>query len=299
VRRIFTFGCSLTSYEWPTWADALCLHYHLEEGCKTYNYGSVGMGNEHVVQALAAADLKHTFTDDDIICVLWSSWSREDRIWEDRGWGHHGNVLNSKVSVTFAKDHFSLENYIMKNITAIHSANKAYNINFQGNIQQVDDVGTVAEGDGLLHTFLTSMDQTNIAFTNADREAFCKANNDIDPMELIRFHDGHPSPAEHVSYLKSKVLPELGISSLNPKAELWMQDWTNRLLNLNLKLTGNADKEDASGIFWDTMGKWQKLRDSEMSSFQENYKDLWEARKMWSVESGVHSMLCRYLESTP
>mgnify|MGYP006088516175 FL=1 len=294
MRRIFTFGCSLTSYEWPTWADALCLHYHLEEGCKTYNYGSVGMGNEHVVQALAAADLKHTFTDDDIICVLWTSWSREDRIWEDRGWGHHGNVLNSKVSVTFAKDHFSLENYIMKNITAIHSANKAYNINFQGSVAQVDNIGMVSEGDGLLNTFTTGQDLTNIAFTPADREAYIKANNNVDPIEMIRSHDGHPCPGEHVAYLKRTVLPELGISSLNPKAALWVQDWDNRLAKLNSNLIAVKNKKAEEGLFWDTMGTWHDLCNSEMSLYQDSAKDLWETWKDPSVEEGVHNMLKRF-----
>jgi hypothetical protein len=294
MRRIFTFGCSLTAYEWPTWADALCLHYYLEDGCKTYNYGSTGMGNEHVVQALAAADLKHTFTDDDIICVLWSSWTREDRVWQDKAWGHYGNILNCPLTVSFGKDYFSLENYIMKNITAIHSANKAYNINFQGSVAQVDNVGMVSEGDGLLNTFTTGMDQTNIAFTPADREAYIKANNNVDPIEMIRSHDGHPCPGEHVAYLKRTVLPELGISSLNPKAALWIQDWDNRLAKLNSNLIAVKNKKAEEGLFWDTMGTWHDLCNSEMSLYQDSEKDLWETWKDPSVEEGVHNMLKRF-----
>jgi hypothetical protein len=297
VKRIFTFGCSLTSYEWPSWADALCLQYHLEEGCETYNYGSLGMGNEHVVQALAAADLKHKFTEDDIICVLWSSWLREDRIWNDKTWGHHGNVLNSKVSVTFAKDHFSLENYIMKNITAIHSANKAYNINFQGNTSQVDDVGTVVEGDDLLNTF-NNMDHSstaNVAFSNADRAAFIKSNNNIDPVEIIRTYDGHPCPLEHLAYLKDKVLPELGIKHLNPKVEMWMQDWQNRFTKLNDNIGLIKNKPMATGAFYDTIAEFSELIMSETSSYQDRMEDLWETNKGGPTEKGIHSMLQRHL----
>ena len=296
MKRIFTFGCSITSYEWPSWADALCLHYYLEEGCKTYNYGSLGMGNEHVVQALAAADLKHKFTEDDIICVLWSSWLREDRIWNDRTWGHHGNVLNSKITPTFVKSYFSLENYVMKNITAIRSANKAYNINFQGNVAQVDDVGKVADGDALLNTFsMMDFKEHNLAFTNDDREAYFKANDNLDPVELIRDHDGHPCPMEHLAYLENKVLPKLDIKHLNPKAAEWMQDWQDRFEKLNEDLRPIKTKTMAKNLFYDRLAEFYDLRRSETSSYQDSMEDLWETQKGGPTESGVLSMLQRYL----
>lgn len=294
MKRIFTFGCSLTGYDWPSWADALCLHYHLEEGCETYNFGSKGMGNEHVVQALAAADLKYKITDDDIICVLWTSWTREDRIWADKTWGHHGNVLNSKLTPTFAESYFSLENYVMKNVTAIHSANKAYNINFQGNLAPVDGVGKVSKSDELLTTF-NAMNGPNLAFWNSDREEFIKANNNYDPVELIRYHDGHPCPLEHIAYLKNKVLPELNIKHLNPKVIIWMQDWQNRLIKLNEDLRPIKSKEMAEGLFYDRLAEFDRLSSSETSLYQKRMEDLWETEKGGPTEKGIHSMLQRYL----
>lgn len=65
-RRFFAFGCSYTDYNWATWADGMC--YDLDrQGWETYNYGNSGMGNEHILNSLVAADLKHQFTDDDVI----------------------------------------------------------------------------------------------------------------------------------------------------------------------------------------------------------------------------------------
>ncbi len=74
--RIFTFGCSYTSFMWPTWADIiaddLCLPLQ--------NWGIAGIGNVAIVSRMLECDLKNKFTDSDLILVNWSSWHREDRV---------------------------------------------------------------------------------------------------------------------------------------------------------------------------------------------------------------------------
>ena len=43
MRRLFTFGCSYTSWNWPTWADLLGLEVeHFE------NWGHAGIGNRAI-----------------------------------------------------------------------------------------------------------------------------------------------------------------------------------------------------------------------------------------------------------
>ena len=305
MKRIFTFGCSMTEYQWPTWADILCYHYNQEEGAEAYNYASSGMGNEHIVQALTAADLKHTFTNDDIICVLWSSWIREDRLWQDKRWGKQGSILNCDHDpklTQFVDDYFSLENYIMKNITAIHTVNKAYNINFQDHIFQCEEPLMSPEADKLLHSFYFDM-PGGAAFTKEDVANYIKGNSGVDGQEIIRHNDGHPSPIEHLLYLENNVLPALGISQLNTKAREWIDIWDERITKVNKQLmlsgvheyTHSNGKDITDGVF-EARGAWGKLFYEETNSWMSRWEDLWDTKFLNSVgsEEGVYNMLQRY-----
>lgn len=296
MRRIFTFGCSMTEYQWPTWADILCYHYNQEEGAEAYNYASCGMGNEHILQALTAADLKHTFTNDDIICVLWSSWIREDRLWQDKRWGKQGSILNcTEPKLTqFVDNYFSLENYIMKNITAIHTVNKAYNINFQDHIFQCEEPLMNPEADKLLRSFYHDM-PGGAAFTNKDVAEYIKGNGGVDGQSLIREVDGHPSPAEHLIYLENNVLPALGISQLNTKAAEWVDIWDKRITLANKQIMSTSSHSHENGVF-EARGAWSEMIKSETNSWMSRWEDLWDTQFLNSVgsEEGVYNMLQRY-----
>ena len=46
--RIFAFGCSLTQYFYPTWADILIHHYKSEGTTIGENWGRSGAGNQYI-----------------------------------------------------------------------------------------------------------------------------------------------------------------------------------------------------------------------------------------------------------
>ena len=73
--RLFTFGCSYTEYIWPTWSDVLAHDLDCDEA---HNYGKAGMGNQGIACRLIEANRKHSFQPEDIICIVWSSWTRVD-----------------------------------------------------------------------------------------------------------------------------------------------------------------------------------------------------------------------------
>ena len=76
--RIFAFGCSLTQYFYPTWADILIHQYKLK-GYEGSNWAKSGAGNMYINMRLWEANTIHKFTKDDIILLQWSSMFREDR----------------------------------------------------------------------------------------------------------------------------------------------------------------------------------------------------------------------------
>lgn len=124
-KRIFTFGCSFTQFFWPTWADVLAV----ASGIPTFNGGLAGIGNVGIFHQMLAYDLKYKFNSDDLILVMWTSFTREDRF-INNNWRTSGNILNKNIYYTdeFIRQHWAWENDVVKNSSAIISANRMFNI---------------------------------------------------------------------------------------------------------------------------------------------------------------------------
>jgi hypothetical protein len=120
--RLFTFGCSYTRWHWPTWADIIAR----DIGCHYENWAEPGLGNVGIQHKMLECDLKNKFTADDLVLVAWSGWTREDR------------YLGASYSMKFLEKYWHLENDIMKNATAIITANQCHNINYQSHIFDYD-----------------------------------------------------------------------------------------------------------------------------------------------------------------
>ena len=71
--RLFTFGCSVTSYFWPTWADILGQQWDYFE-----NWAEMGAGNNFIFNSIVECDARNHFTPDDVILVMWSGIARID-----------------------------------------------------------------------------------------------------------------------------------------------------------------------------------------------------------------------------
>jgi hypothetical protein len=95
MKRLFTFGCSFTSYSWPSWADILGLEYD-----DSQNWGLAGIGNRGIAERLAEAHARNHFTKDDTVIIQWSTHLRhdfynqfgpKDRV---KGWKTAGSIFN-------------------------------------------------------------------------------------------------------------------------------------------------------------------------------------------------------------
>lgn len=125
MRRLFTFGCSFTHYYWPCWPEILDREL---TDTQVYNYGLAGIGNVGISYRIMEADVKHKFTPDDEIMILWTSWNREDRILGE-GFAQYGNVFSNigeRIWNKYHKYFWSWEHDIVKNTTAINQVNGTY-----------------------------------------------------------------------------------------------------------------------------------------------------------------------------
>tara|TARA_Y200000002_G_scaffold152497_1_gene126044 strand:+ start:1380 stop:2189 length:810 start_codon:yes stop_codon:yes gene_type:complete len=88
--RVFAFGCSLSQYFFPTWADILIFQYK-NNGYYGENWARSGAGNQFISTRLWEANTVHKFNESDVILLQWTSMFREDRYNIGKGWWTPGN----------------------------------------------------------------------------------------------------------------------------------------------------------------------------------------------------------------
>ena len=89
-KRFFTFGCSFTSYDWPTWADVLASEM---PNAEFYNFGHCGGGNSMISNRIVESNCRYKFTDSDLIIPMWTTFCREDRFVNGH-WMSTGNMYS-------------------------------------------------------------------------------------------------------------------------------------------------------------------------------------------------------------
>lgn len=91
VKRIFTYGCSYTSYFWPTWANIISKEF---PDAEFYNFGRIGSGNLAISCRIAETNARFKFNEHDLVMVMWSSYTRNDHWIFPEGWFGAGSVFN-------------------------------------------------------------------------------------------------------------------------------------------------------------------------------------------------------------
>jgi len=92
--NLYTFGCSMTSYSWPTWADILGKEYDYFE-----NWARPGAGNNFIFNSIIECLIKKTFTEDDTVIVMWSGITRID-YYQMNEWSHYHSIFDTKSPVS-------------------------------------------------------------------------------------------------------------------------------------------------------------------------------------------------------
>jgi hypothetical protein len=117
-KRIFAFGCSFTSYLYPTWADMV--YKSMSPDVEFYNLGKSGGGNLFISHRIVEANKKHKFNENDLILVMWSTFARFDFYKTNYGWKTPGNIYTqdelSKSTVSELED---LNWFLMRDLSTI------------------------------------------------------------------------------------------------------------------------------------------------------------------------------------
>lgn len=209
MSRLFTFGCSFTQYMWPTWANIIAFDRQVE----IKNFAVAGMGNVGIMQRILEADLKYKFTSDDKIMIMWTSWSREDKVINNHYDGK-GSIFNHNVSYKWLRDNWSMENDIIKNITAIHFINRLYGnyIEWQGHSSE--PYTSEIDGHRASYAKQISPDHTIDLVTKLYKPALPDIEYRMleqDKLAFDCFPDSHPDVLEHLEIVKTWIYPSLGL----------------------------------------------------------------------------------------
>ena len=113
--RIFTFGCSFTHYEWPTWADIIL------KGNNGYNLGVRGGGFDMILYRIIEADRVFNFNNNDTIIVMFTTPLRMDLIYseDNPSWSQQGQVITSYF-VKHYNELYSINGLLYKSFNDMH-----------------------------------------------------------------------------------------------------------------------------------------------------------------------------------
>ena len=221
--RIFTFGCSFTNWTWPTWADIISV----QKNIPVYNGGLAGLGNVGILHRMVEYDIKFRFNKDDLILVMWTNWSREDRYLNNE-WKLVGNVFNNNFyDQQFIKKYWSWENDIIKNASAIYLANKSFKIENYSAFAYADiELHKEIRYESDLQKFYIDQLPTSVIFDITKNSQFNKQSL-----------DNHPDILSHVDFYNKNIADKFNFSTVCQ--ESCFHEWQLHLEN-NLK---NKDKE--------------------------------------------------------
>lgn len=92
--NLYTFGCSMTSYNWPTWADILGREFKYFE-----NWAKPGAGNNFIFNSIIECLTKNNLDHNDTVIVMWSGITRID-YYQMNEWSHYHSVFDDKLPVS-------------------------------------------------------------------------------------------------------------------------------------------------------------------------------------------------------
>ena len=90
TNRLFSFGCSFTSYAWPSYACMLGTYFDESE-----NWAFPGLGNRAILERLTEVVVTKKLCKDDTVIIQWTSPFRNDtHKFSEKHWRTKGSIFN-------------------------------------------------------------------------------------------------------------------------------------------------------------------------------------------------------------
>jgi hypothetical protein len=213
-KRFFAFGCSMTAYRWPTWADIIS-----QEISESYNFGQSGGGNLFIASQVAEVNQKYKFNENDLVMIMWSSVTREDR-YVNRQWLTPGNIYTQNYyDNEFIKKFVDLRGCLIRDLSMVALTKHLLdNINVDYEMLQMSPFRYSQFSDPTMR-FSPEHDVFelyNELVESIHKDILTVEFNGNWPQHPIsdaggQTADYHPSPQSHLNYL-NKIFPKISWS---------------------------------------------------------------------------------------
>lgn len=228
-KRFFAFGCSFTGYCWPTWADILSKEM---PNAEFYNCGKSGAGNLFISIRALEANLKFNFNKDDLVIVMWSTFCREDRYYNNY-WHTPGNIFTQQeYDEKWVKKFADPKGYLIRDLSLITMATSylkslpCTTITLASTpywYQQHEDFDYSKKDDGeikdILDSFKETINQTPQCLFDLEMKGIWD-NGHVYIWNKNKVDDYHPNPWRYRCYLE-----KLGFN-LTEKSENYAKEAT-------------------------------------------------------------------------
>jgi len=263
MKRIFTFGCSFTTFRWPTWADILVNHFE-NCGLDGFNFGKHASSNQYSFIKFMEMNAKFHFNKDDLIIFCWTSICREDRYITGNGWQTTGNILTQNVyPKEFNEKWVDPTHYYFRDCAMISSVKiildsigcKYHFFSMNSLDEDEHDANKLTHHTNkIIEYYGENLKMHSIPFME-----FMKRNpNRVGPEVFYGedkqiYNEQHPTPKEHLSYLNEFILKKFNID-LHPKTFEFVNEWITKI-----DLVGKPI--DMLNLGWDPYNRYLKLFD--------------------------------------
>jgi hypothetical protein len=219
-KKLYTVGCSLTRYHWPTWADILGQSFdHFE------NWGNRGAGNKQILERFSELIIKNELTEKDTVVVQWTNYHRFDQHqWDstlDESWYPAGHVFQegrNDPRTIVIQQMWNEQSYIMHTWNYIHAGIGLANTTsakvifvFGDDLRYDLDTEEFFYYTKLLdNEIFVDKDMFNWTTRHYDnRMSFYNA--DPNSNDSNKTPDYHPTPIMYYNWLNEFIGPKLGI----------------------------------------------------------------------------------------
>jgi hypothetical protein len=205
MKRLFTFGCSFTNYQWSTWADCLAPEFDYFE-----NWGQAGAGNQYIFNSIVEADLRNNFSNGDTVVVCWTNIYREDRYFKNK-WNtlfYEDSRLKSFIELCVDERGCLIRDLAVIAVIQNLLSNKpgvTWKFLSMCDITKED----VWANNDTVHQDIVTLYRSVIDSILPSFRSILRPlgwGGDSPDWIKTRNHDPHPNPEEHLEYL-DKVLP--------------------------------------------------------------------------------------------
>jgi hypothetical protein len=218
--RIFTFGCSFTSYNWITWADIICY------GNRGINLGQTGGGYDQILNKLIWATNKYKINENDTVVIMYPSLIRWDINNLSDGdkkvstWSCWGQTTSSDL-VKYQYSLWTEESLIHRSLNTILAIKSFLEVN------QIPHITTA-----MFDVFKYTDNYIGEGDVNSDIKDHMDYVKGESPLDVIDFKnylipesdewdrkgiykfggeiDYHPTIIEHVNWLDDILIPRIG-----------------------------------------------------------------------------------------